>query len=197
MNIKPVMTTSVFQLPRQQQNVTSSSAVSASKTFGGDLLDISEEAQSHIGALEAGRASLEQAINESRQQSRKAAHDKVGMAHEYLRLLKSMSSPDDPAAAREAVRVAGEIRSATGLYRESLTKEDLASTGKETAGFVSEAGKGLSIARQMVESYLQHRKREDLGDRQLSDSVNAAFADLQSLVREGIWAEVEKLTTTG
>lgn len=151
----------------------------------GDLLQISDQARERIAAGEAGVASMEQAVRDSRQQARRGAVDKVSQAHQYLKLLQRMSLPDDPAAAREAARIAREINGATGSYRAAVTKDELVATGSDAGSFVSEAGEGLAIARNMVERYLS-RKKNPADGKELRNAVNDAYRSLNGLVRDGM-----------
>jgi hypothetical protein len=193
MNITPVANTGITAQPKDS-GAASSPAVTADSLS--DTLVISEEARSRIGGFEAGAATLEQAVKATRQQARQAAIDKVSMAHEYLRLLKQMSSPDDPAAAREAARIAREIRGTTASYREAAGGEDPAAIGKEVAAFATTAGKALAIAKEMVERYLKRKKQEEGDGHTLRESVDGAFTALKSLVNEGISQNIGQLTTT-
>lgn len=183
--------TQIFQRPAAP--VRPSPAPSGPHAGSGDLLQISDEARARIAAMEAGTASLEQASVQSRQQARQAAADKVGMARKYLQLLRRMSSPDDPGAAREAARMAREIRGAAEAYRGSLTKEEAVSLAKDSAAFVTEAGKGLAVAKEMIEQYLQRKKRESTEERDLRDTVESAYAALRSLVQAGVAEGMQQL----
>jgi hypothetical protein len=192
MNITPVAISGI--VPQQKDSGTSASSAVSADSFS-DTLDISVEAKLRINEFESGTESLEQAVKEARKQARQAAADKVSMAHEYLRLLKQMSSPDDPAAAREAARIAREIHGATASYREAVGGEDPAAIGKEVATFATTAGKALAIAKEVVERYLKHKKQDGEDGHTLRESVDGAFTALKSLVNEGISDGISQITT--
>jgi hypothetical protein len=172
MLVMPV-TTTVYQIP-QQDAANAPAVAAATPPSTSVVLEISDEARARIDALKAGATAMEQAVKENRQQARKASLDRVAMAHDYLRMLLLMSSPDDPAAAREAVRVAREISSAAVPSSQSVTKEDKDAARSDTAALASAAGNVRAISRGIVQRYLQHRKHKTEGDRKLFDEVNGA-----------------------
>lgn len=161
--------------------------------FFRDKVTLSDEIQAKLAGMETATASLEQAAVQYRQQTKQAAKDRVSMAHEYLKLLQRMSLPNDPATAREAARAAREIHAASESYRGSLTSDGEVSAAKETAAFVSEAGKGLTIAKGIIEHYLKNKKETKKEDSDMKDAVDTAFRSLHGLIQDGIMAGLKQL----
>lgn len=146
-----------------------------------DVSVISDTARSKLDRLQQGTLTLEQAVMESRRSMRAAAHERVGAAKEYLKLLVRVSPAGDRGAAREAARIAREIKSAVADFRESIAGEDAAGVRSEMSGFAGVAGDALRIAVCLVESYLRNNRVRQKENTDMEKDIGAAASALREM----------------
>lgn len=184
MQIHDVTTNPSFSVPLRRAAIP---AV-LKKPLPDDTIDISETAQNRIDQLQQGNDVLQQAVTQSRQAARKAAHDRVSAAKEYLKILSRMSPPGDRGAAAEAARMAREIKSAAAEFRSGIAtgEETGASTGSEIAGFAGVAGDALKIAQGLIAGYLHKRKTKQNGDSALEKEVSSAISTVREMVNRAM-----------
>lgn len=152
-----------------------------------DSVEISEAAQQRINQLQQGNEALEQAVKESRFSIRNAASERVRAAKEYLKILASMSAPDDRGAASEAVRMAREVKNAAVEFRGSFAAGEEKDAGSELAGFAGVAGDTLKLANGLVERYLQRQKAAAGEGNYLRKEISSALSVVRELINSSLF----------
>lgn len=150
------------------------------------ILEISEAAQQKIDQLHQGNQVLQQAVNQSRQTTRGAALERISAAKEYLKILARMSPAGDRGAAREAARIAREIKSAASEFKASISGGEESGGRSEIGGFAEVAGDALNIASRLVESYLRNRTAHQKGDADLENEISSSVGTVREMVNSGL-----------
>lgn len=147
-----------------------------------DVVSLTDTARHNINRLDQGVRALEQAVKDSRSAVRASAMDRVAAAKESLRLLARMSLPSDPGAAREAARLAREIKSAVSEFKTGVNGEDLDLARSAIAGFTGAAGDALKIAKGMVDQHLRKNPGNHTGTNGLKRDVDRALLAVRELL---------------
>jgi hypothetical protein len=141
------------------------------------MIDLAPQALSDISKLENAESSMLEVVKKGKKASKEGAMERLQSIKEYLKLLKLFSNMADKKIAREAARLAGEIRRAVSLYGSAAQNEtpdaatatnevnatsgkSVAASVKEMESFAQEAEAALKIARHIIEEYIAKRPKD-------------------------------------